>query len=190
MKKTMVCAVMATSLICLSDAFAAESKGAAKANGAVEHGRYLVMLGGCNECHTPKVFTPKGPQPDASRLLSGHPASEKLPPTPEGVIGPGKWGAVASAGLTAWVGPWGTSFAANLTPDATGIASWTPESFIKAMKTGKHLGEGRQILPPMPWPDIGRLSDGDLRAIFAYLKSLPAVANQVPGPVPPANAAK
>jgi mono/diheme cytochrome c family protein len=167
---------------------AAEPKGGAPAKGSanVERGRYLVTLGGCNDCHSPKVFTPKGPQVDESKRLSGHPASEKLPTLPAGVLGPDRWGAVTTNGLTAWTGPWGTTFAANLTPDATGLGNWTPEAFIKTMRTGKHLGEGRQILPPMPWADIGHLTDADLRAMFAYLKSLRPVANEVPPPLPPA----
>jgi mono/diheme cytochrome c family protein len=171
-----------------SGAPAAEPKGPAKKGSAtVERGRYLVTLGGCNDCHSPKVFTPKGPQVDAAKMLSGHPANEKLPTVPAGALGPQGWGAITNNGLTAWVGPWGTSFSANLTPDPTGIGKWTPDDFIKAMRTGQHLGVGRPILPPMPWQDIGKLTDADLRAMFAYLKSLPPVANQVPAPLPPAN---
>jgi hypothetical protein len=94
--------------------------------------------------------------------------------------------------MTEWAGPWGVSFAANLTPDeVTGIGAWTPEVFIKAMRTGKHMGSGRPILPPMPWPGIGKMSDDDLRAIFAYLHTLKPVNNQVPLPVaPPTPASK
>jgi hypothetical protein len=58
--------------------------------------------------------------------------------------------------------------------------------FINALRKGQHLGAGRPILPPMPWEDLGRMSDDDLKAMFAYLKSLPPVKNQVPEPVPPA----
>ncbi|HZQ59913.1 MAG TPA: diheme cytochrome c-553, partial [Casimicrobiaceae bacterium] len=87
--------------------------------------------------------------------------------------------------LTAWAGPWGVSYAANLTPDKTGIAGWTVDQFIQAMRTGKHLGVGRPILPPMPWQQIGKLTDRDLRAIYAYLKSLKPIDNQVPAPTPP-----
>ena len=53
--------------------------------------------------------------------------------------------------VTAWAGPWGVSYAANLTPDKrTGIGAWTADQFIKTMRTGKHLGVGRPVLPPMP----------------------------------------
>lgn len=152
----------------------------------IERGAYLVNVGGCNDCHSPKVLTDAGPVPDKTRLLSGHRANAKLPAIPAGVIGGDQWGAITNTELTAWAGPWGVSFAANLTPDATGLASWTPENFIQAMRTGKHAGVGRAILPPMPWFDYAKMSDADLRAVFAYLKSLPPISNAVPAPVPPA----
>ena len=152
----------------------------------IKRGEYLVNYGGCNDCHTPKMFTPQGPVPDAGRLLSGHPATAHLPETPPGIIGPEKWGALTSNDLTAWFGPWGVSFAANLTPDnGTGIGGWSAELFITAMRTGKHLGAGRDIVPPMPWYSLAALTDGDLNAIFAYLRSIKAIENQVPQPLPP-----
>ena len=148
----------------------------------VARGKYLVTFGGCSDCHTPLKFTDKGPEPDVSRLLSGHPAATKLPP-PELKAGP--WFA-ATAGMTAWAGPWGISYAANLTPDTnTGIGIWTEDMFVKAMRTGKHMGSGRDILPPMPWQGVGALSDEDLKAIYAYLRTVPAVANPVPQPLGP-----
>ena len=155
----------------------------------VERGAYLSTIGGCNDCHSPKLFGPNGPEIDKSRLLSGFPATSKLPPVPAGVIAPDQWGALASNDLTAWAGPWGVSYAMNLTPDATGLGDWTSEIFIKAMRTGKHAGTGRPILPPMPWASIGQLSDDDLNALFAYLKSLSPVSNRVPAPTPPSGSA-
>lgn len=151
----------------------------------VERGAYLAIVGGCNDCHSPKVFTAAGPAPDTSRLLSGHPVDAALPPTPVGAVGPDQWGAITTHDLTAWVGPWGVSFTANLTPDVTGLGNWTPEDFIQTMRTGKHLGTGRPLLPPMPWFNYGRMTDEDLRAVFAYLKSLPPISNAVPAPIPP-----
>jgi mono/diheme cytochrome c family protein len=152
---------------------------------SIARGRYLVTLGGCNDCHTPKLLRPTGPVPDSSRFLSGHPADMELPPVPPGVLGPDRWGALVSPGLTAWAGPWGVSFTANLTPDAKGLGPWSAEQFIQTMRTGKHLGVGRPILPPMPWYDIGQLTDEDLRAIFAYLRTIKPVPNAVPAPLPP-----
>jgi mono/diheme cytochrome c family protein len=154
----------------------------------VKRGEYLVNFGGCHDCHSPKVMTAQGPMPDTSRMLSGHPAEDVLPPLPHEIIGmePGKWATVTNQHLSAWYGPWGVSFAINLTPDkATGTGSWTEGAFIKAMRTGKHLGAGRAILPPMPWFNLATLTDDDLKSIFAYLKSLPAIQNEVPMPIPP-----
>ena len=88
--------------------------------------------------------------------------------------------AVASGGF-------GTVYAGNITPDLdTGIGRWTEEQFIQTMRTGKWMGIGRAILPPMPWPAFAALSDDDLRAIYAYLRTIPALSNRVPDPaVPP-----
>lgn len=152
----------------------------------IERGEYLVHIGGCHDCHSPKVMTANGPVPDPKRILSGHPATIKLPPAPDKIIGPASWGGVFNNDLTAWSGPWGTSFAANLTPDRnTGIGNWAEHTFVQAIRTGKHLGTGRPILPPMPWYNMARLRDEDLSAIFAYLMTLPPVKNPVPNPIPP-----
>ncbi|WP_196140919.1 diheme cytochrome c-553 [Aliikangiella sp. G2MR2-5] len=152
----------------------------------VARGEYLVNFGGCNDCHTPKIMTPHGPELDPDKLLSGHQSSSKLPPVPTQIIGPNSWGAITNHDLTAWVGPWGISFSANLTPDKeTGLGSWTSEIFIQSMRTGKHMGVGRDILPPMPWFSLNALSDKDLEAIFTYLQSVKAINNPVPQPIPP-----
>ena len=161
-------------------------KGELSAVDKVKRGEYLVATSGCNDCHTPKIYTDTGIMIDSTRFLSGFQADEKLPEVPNDLTGPGEWGAITNASFTAWVGPWGTSFAANLTPDmVTGSGAWTEQSFIAAMRTGKHLGAGRDILPPMPWPNIAQMTDEDLAAIFAYLRSLKPIENMVPPPVPP-----
>jgi mono/diheme cytochrome c family protein len=151
---------------------------------SVEHGAYMVRAMGCNDCHTPWKMGPKGPEPDMSRALTGHPENLKMPPAPQLPEGP--WVAVIGATQTAWSGPWGVSFTANLTPDKeTGLGDWTEDMFIKTMRTGLHQGKGRPILPPMPWSMIGKLTDNDLKDVFAYLQSLPPVKNRVPAPVDP-----
>lgn len=153
----------------------------------LERGKYLVTVGVCDDCHSPKTMTDKGPMVDQARRLSGHPANDPLAPAPEGVLKPDGWFVMGNANLTAWNGPWGVSFARNLTPDqATGLGSWTEDMFIKTLRLGKHQGEGRDLLPPMPWPNYAQATDDDLKAIFAYLQSLPAVENAVPDPMPPA----
>jgi hypothetical protein len=146
----------------------------------VERGRYLVAVSGCNDCHTPKVSAGSGMGLDEGRLLSGHPADLPLPEFSFDQLGPGKW-ILLNDNMTAAAGPWGVSFAANLTPDEeTGLGDWTVEEFMDTMRTGTHRGIGRPILPPMPWFNLAQATDEDLRAIFAYLQSIPAVVNQVP----------
>lgn len=151
----------------------------------IERGQYLVTIGGCNDCHTPKVFSGGGTGLDEKRLLSGHPADLEIPEFSFEDVGPGKW-LLFNEHLTAGVGPWGVSFAANLTPDEeTGIGDWTETEFIDGMRTGTHRGIGRPILPPMPWFNLATAPDEDLQAIFAYLKSIPPIENQVPDPIDP-----
>lgn len=150
-------------------------------------GQYLLTIGGCHDCHSPKKFTANGMELDSTRLLSGHPAGSPIPPIPAEALKPGGW-VQMGPDITAFVGPWGISYAANLTPDpATGTGAWTEENFIKALRTGKHLGQegGRPIMPPMPWQFIGKMTDEDLRSIFTYLRTMPPVSNRVPAPVPP-----
>ncbi len=152
----------------------------------IANGKYLVNLGGCNDCHSPKVMTKMGPVPDTTRLLSGHPADEPVAPFDAKMVAPGQWVLAGGNDFTDWVGPWGISFSANLTPDSsTGIGAWKFQDFLNTLRNGKHLGTGRDLLPPMPWQPIGQLKDSDLKAIFTYLQSLPAIHNQVPNPVPP-----
>lgn len=152
----------------------------------IRRGAYLVNVGGCKHCHSPRIMTTMGLVPDTTKLLSGHMGNEVLPSVDANLIQQGKWFLLAGSTRTFWAGPWGVSFAANITPDEpTGIGTWTDEIFIKALRTGKHMGIGRPILPPMPWEDINQATDEDLKAIFTYLKSIPSVHNQVPDPVPP-----
>ncbi len=158
----------------------------AKADQAkIERGRYLVTLGGCNDCHTPWKMGENGPEPDMTRMLSGHPQNLVMPPLP--ALTPGQWESASSASFTAWAGPWGISYTRNLTPDKeTGLGSWTEKEFIDTLRNGRQRGIGRELLPPMPWPNYGKATDEDLAAIFAYLRSIPAVSNRVPDNVAPA----
>ena len=146
----------------------------------VERGKYLVNTSACHDCHTPMKMGPNGPEPDMSRMLSGHPEQVKIGAPPKLAAG---WLAAANDTFTAWSGPWGISFTANLTPDPSGLAAWNEDMFIKAIREGKHMGVSRPILPPMPWPVYRNFTDADLKAIFAYLKSIPPVSNHVPDPI-------
>lgn len=150
----------------------------------VKRGEHLVLTSACHDCHTPLKLGKNGPEPDMSRMLSGHPEGFQVPPPPK-LSGP--WMSAATATNTAWSGPWGVSHTANLTPDReTGLGEWTLDNFVQTIRTGRHLGRGREILPPMPIPAYSNFSDDELRAIFSYLRTIPAVKNRVPAPVPPA----
>ena len=151
----------------------------------IKRGLYLVNAVGCNDCHTPFKMGPKGPEPDMTRMLSGHPQDMVMPPSP--ATTPGPWMGAFSATMTAWGGPWGVSFARNLTPDKeTGLGDWTAQNFVATMRTAKRMGKGRDILPPMPVQAFRNMTDDDLKSIFAYLQSIPAIKNKVPEPIPPA----
>ena len=149
----------------------------------VARGKYLVTFGLCNDCHTPMKEGRNGPEPDMTRMLSGHPA-DLVMPTPPAPRGPWLWSGAATN--TAFAGPWGVSFTANLTPDKdTGLGNWTESMFMAAIRTGRHEGKGRPILPPMPYPFVATLTDEDLKSVFAYLQSIPPLRNKVPAPVDP-----
>jgi len=190
MKKALVALLLAIATVVLvvfapSPTLRAEA-GAATSD-PVARGRYLVAITGCGDCHTPFKLGAQGPEPDQARLLSGHPAEAELAPPPT-ATGPWIWS--GSATNTAFAGPWGVSIARNLTPDAaTGLGSWTYERFDLAMRKGKHLGrpDQRPVLPPMPSSAYAHLADDDLAAIWAYLRSVPAIANAAPpsSPAPP-----
>jgi uncharacterized membrane protein len=183
---TRAAAVTAAFLVAILAVPAHAATASGKPSAQVRRGELLATYGGCNDCHSPKVMSAQGPVPDASRLLSGHPQGETVPPVPAGALTPGGWMAMTNSHLTAWAGPWGVSYAANLTPDKrTGLGAWTADQFIKTMRTGKHLGVGRPLLPPMPTAAIAALPDADLRALFAYLQSIKPVENQVPQPIAP-----
>lgn len=178
-------------LLALAGPAAAAKKDAkaakADAQSPAARGAYLVRTGGCNDCHTPWVFNKDlgMPVPDMTRMLSGHPAG-----TPDSAtkINPKTDLALIGGTFTQFTLPFGVVYSANLTPDVeTGLGGWTEEMFVKAIRTGMHMGaQGRVILPPMPWPDVRAYTDEDLKAVFAFLKSIPAIRNPVPDPKVPA----
>jgi mono/diheme cytochrome c family protein len=149
----------------------------------VKKGEYLVTFAGCNDCHSPKEDSPNGPQIVEALRLSGYPSTRTIMEGDPEVLKQG-W-VLFVPDLTSASGPWGVSFAANLTSDQTGIGEWPEENFIRALKQGKYKGvEGsRTLLPPMPWQNFANANDDDLLAIFAYLKSTKAVSNVVPAAV-------
>lgn len=149
----------------------------------VQRGAYLVNLASCNDCHSPKENGPQGPVVIKNLMLSGYPSDRTIMQGDPQVLKQG-W-ILFVPDLTSASGPWGVSFGANLTPDQTGIGNWTEENFIRALRDGKFKGiaNSRTLLPPMPWQNIGKATDEDLKAIFAYLKSIPAVSNIVPAAI-------
>ena len=144
----------------------------------IQRGEYLVKIMGCNDCHTPWKMGPTGPEPDVTRFLSGHPEEIGALPT---VKTPEPYVSSGFATNTAYTGPWGTSYAFNLTPEQnTGLGIWTEEMFIGAIRTGRHMGTSRPIMPPMPWPAYRNATDEDLKAVYAYLRTIKPIKNRVP----------
>ena len=107
-----------------------------------------------------------------------------MPPAP---VVQEPWVMVAAATNTAYAGPWGISYTANLTPDAeTGLGKWTLRNFVDTIRSGRHLGRGREVLPPMPVQVYKNWTDADFEAVYAYLRTVPPIRNAVPEPTPPA----
>jgi hypothetical protein len=149
----------------------------------ISQGQRLIRLGGCADCHTPLRFdeTLGMPVPQQDRALSGHPEGA---PDPSAAPGAGDQGVIGPT-MTSFRTPFGVVYSSNLTPDhETGLGRWTAEQFIAALRNGKHGGDdtARPILPPMPWANIGSNSDADLRAMFHFLQSIPAISNRVSEP--------
>jgi cytochrome c553 len=163
--------VMLLSVAATSGQAPQRAGGAAAATTPAERGKYLVSITGCHDCHSPKS---QGMTPDPARLLSGRPTTTPAPSKAENEVH-------ASLDLTAWYGPWGQTVASNLTPDtATGLPSkgYTEEKFVQTMRTGKKPN-GQALQPPMPSDVYQNLTDDDLKAIWAYLKTLKPIRNAV-----------
>ncbi|KAI9449344.1 putative lipoprotein [Russula earlei] len=190
MKKTALCSFLCVIAMACLLACGSQGTGVSASittDSLVKKGKYLVNTMGCNDCHSPKVMTAMGPVPDTSRLLSGHPSNIPLAKIDTAVV---KQWVLLNPMLTNAAGPWGVSFAANLTPDESGIGNWTEEQFSRAMKGGKSKGmqNGRDLLPPMP--RFMQVKDEDVKAIFTYLKSIKPIYNVVPAAIPPGELGK
>jgi len=148
----------------------------------LKRGEYLLSVSGCDDCHSPKVMGAHGPEVDMTKRLSGYPAARPMPSFDSNIV---KKGIMQfNEDLTAAAGPWGVSFAANLTSDATGAGSWPLENFKYAMRHGKLKGleAGRDLLPPMPWFNFAKMTDEDLEALHTFLQHTKPVQNVVPAP--------
>ena len=170
--------VGAAGFVTLAGGEAQESTQGRAPEEVVQRGEYLVKIMGCNDCHTPWKMGPQGPEPDMTRFLSGHP--EQIGPLPKAAAAaPYLWSGFGTN--TAFTGPWGVSYTFNLTPEPnTGLGIWTEEMFMQAIRTGKHMGVSRPINPPMPWPAYRNATDDDLKAIYAYLRTIKPIVNHVP----------
>jgi mono/diheme cytochrome c family protein len=120
----------------------------------VNYGRYMITAAACGECHTPR--TPQG-APIFERAYSG--------------------GFVFRT-------PFFNVAVANITPDsATGIGTWTEDAFVQKFRTNaseevvnRNPGRMNTI---MPWEQYGKMKDEDLRAIYAFLRTVPPINNKV-----------
>jgi mono/diheme cytochrome c family protein len=174
---------MSTTALMAGSTTRAQGRASQSPVAAAERGKYLVMGMGCHDCHTPHKMGPNGPEPDMTRQLSGHHDGPLKPPAAPTA----PWMFTGTGTFTAWAGPWGISYTANLTPDRdTGLGTWTEQQFVDTIRNGRRQGRGRELLPPMPWQMIRNMNDADLKAIFAYLRTLPAISNKVPEPTMPA----
>lgn len=185
--KNLLHATLITSVICFLYSCSINNQKKVESltgNDLVNRGKYLVTVGGCNDCHSPKIMTQQGPMVDTNRALSGYPSDKPLAQLKHTEMINEGWN-VFNSDLTATIGMWGASFAANITSDQTGIGNWTEEQFRKAFTQGKYMGidNGRMLLPPMPWQDFSKMKDEDVKAVFAYLKSTKPVKNAVPFPI-------
>jgi|GEM_PF-2369204 len=154
---------------------------------AVQRGRYLVSIAGCEDCHTPKKFDPALGMPvnDEGLAFAGHP---KNAPDPEGTVGQHDMGLIGPT-FTSFKMPFGTVYSSNITSDQkTGIGSWTETQFVQAMRTGR-APHNFPILPPMPWPNVAAMNDDDLRAVYAFLQSTKPISNSVKPPNVPKDVA-
>jgi cytochrome c553 len=178
LKKSLSLIVLAPLASVLVAQWVARPAAAGPVEAKVARGRHLVESMACSDCHTPMKFDARAgmPVPDRDRFLSGHPGGAPVPAAlPDGTAM-----AVGQTG-TSFRMPFGMVYAANLTPDPTGIEGWSEEMFVNALRTGRHMGgTGRPIYPPMPWTSFRNLSDDDLKAIYAFLRTIPPVRNEVP----------
>lgn len=154
-------------------------------NLTVEMGKLLTEEFGCVDCHTPKIMRNNYLINDPDRLFSGHPEDKILPQFPPEIIGPDKWRGLFTDSMTAWGGPWGISYSANLTPDnETGIGKLSEKNFVSVLSLGIHSGMNRKLMQPMPWKETSALREEDLNAIYVYLRTVEPIKNKVPDSVP------
>jgi hypothetical protein len=177
---SLVLALSVVFVACKNNEASSIASGSISNDSLIRRGAYLVAIAGCDDCHSPKKMGPMGPEIIPELRLSGYPANRPIQKADSNVVKRG-W-ALLGADLTSAAGPWGMSFAANLTSDATGIGNWTEDQFRKAFTEGKWKGMdgNRMLMPPMPWQNFRKMDPTDVSAIFAFLKSTSPVENVEP----------
>lgn len=133
----------------------------------IAYGRYIATaIQGCG-CHTRE-------KADGGKDDAWHYAGAPNPPPP---VGP-----PANSG---WTTPrWKRIYSRNITPDReTGIGNWTEAQFIRAMRAGI-TPDGRVLDPQMPWEAFQKITDRDLKALWAYLKTIKPIKHKAPDGVP------
>ncbi|MFL6622667.1 MAG: cytochrome C [Sulfurifustis sp.] len=138
-----VFAVMAASA---APALAAQAK--APADGSVARGKYLVTIGGCNDCHTPGYPEKGGNVPEEQWLIGDQ---------------------------LGWRGPWGTTYAANL---RLRVQEMSEDQWVTLARTA-------ELRPPMPWFNLRRMTEPDLRAVYRYIRHMGPAGQRAPAYVPP-----
>lgn len=130
---------------------AAEPKGAPGKPDAkpIERGRYLAIIGGCNDCHT-AGFAPRGGDVPEREWLTG-----------DGTLG--------------WRGPWGTTYPTNL---RLNLSKMTETQWVQYAKTLK-------ARPPMPWFNVNKWTESDLRAFYQYVRHLGPAGQPAPQALAP-----
>jgi len=139
--------VLAGLLVTLALATQASAADTAK-DPRVARGRYLVVVSGCNDCHTPGYMQNGGPKLPEKDWLTGVPVG--------------------------YQGPWGTSYASNL------------RLVINGMSEAQWLEHARkEFKPPMPWFNLREMTDEDLKAVYAFVRSLGPAGVAAPAYVAP-----
>lgn len=179
---SLVVAITMTAIVACTDGSksSATSEIIISQDSLINLGSHLVNAIGCDDCHSPKKVGPGGFEIIEELRFSGYPGNGAMLKADTNAAKKG-W-IMFAPDLTATVGPWGMSFAANISSDATGIGNWSEEHFFRAIREGKSKGleANRPLLPPMPWQQYRNLKDIELKAIFAFLKSTKPVENRVP----------
>ncbi|NCT68181.1 MAG: cytochrome C [Rhodanobacteraceae bacterium] len=144
---------MSKSLLGAALLLAASCAGAAGAPPAadaalIQQGRYLSVIGGCNDCHTPGFGLTGGKVPEAQWLLG-----DKL----------------------GFSGPWGTTYPANVRLRLATMDLAAFKTYARALTTR----------PPMPYWALNTMSDHDLEALYAFVKSLGTAGDAAPAALPP-----